>query len=342
MKILKGAIIGAGYFSQFHGDAWSRIKQVEIAAICDTDLEKAKVYAKNFGIRGVYSDLVEMLDTENPDFLDIVTPPATHHAIIRSAVSKGIHIICQKPLAETYEEAIEIRETINAGVRFMVHENWRFQPWYRELKSLILAGKIGKKIFQYTFRMRMGDGWGESAYLDRQPYFRKMPRLLMHETGVHFVDTFRYLEGEITEVYANLKTLNPLIEGEDAGVVFFQFKSGCTAMLDANRYNEPFYDNPRYTFGEMLIEGDQGSLFLHSNGQISLKSLGQPLIKLPFEPTKKGFCGDSVFTCQQHFINSLLDNSRFETEIHDYLKTLEVVEAIYNSHDKKTNICLNR
>jgi predicted dehydrogenase len=224
----------------------------------------------------------------------------------------------------------------------MVHENWRFQPWYREIKSLLKAGTIGKNIFQYTFRMRLGDGWGEHAYVDRQPYFRDMPRLLIHETGVHFVDTFRYLEGEISEVFANLRTLNPLIKGEDAGMVFFRFNSGCTALFDANRYNEPYYNNSRYTFGEMWVEGDQGSLFLQADGQISLKKLGQPVLKLPFKPTEKGFSGDSVFACQKHFVDSLLDNSPFETGIDDYIKTLQVVEAIYQSDQGKTNLYLNR
>jgi predicted dehydrogenase len=342
MKKLRGTIVGAGYFSQFHGEAWSRINQVEITAICDRNVEKARLYAKKYNIAGVYSELEEMLDVENPDFLDIVTHPVSHKAMILSAASRNVHIICQKPLAETFGEALEIREIIKgSGIRFMVHENWRFQPWYREIKKLIQAGSIGKKIFQYTFRMRQGDGWGENAYMDRQPYFRNMPRLLIHETGVHFVDTFRYLEGEINEVYANLKTLNPVIKGEDAGMVFFRFNSGCTALFDANRYNEPFYNNSRYTFGEMSVEGDHGSLFLHADGHISLKQLGQPILRLPFTPTENGFSGDSVFACQQHFVDRLADSLPFETEIENYLQTLRVVEAIYQSHHEKTNLILD-
>ncbi|MEX0883711.1 MAG: Gfo/Idh/MocA family oxidoreductase [Cyclobacteriaceae bacterium] len=343
MKKLKGVIVGAGYFSQFHGDAWSRMEGVEIAAVCDKDKQKARLYAKNFGIREVYADLETMLDKEKPDFLDIVTPPVTHKGIISMAVSKEINVICQKPLADTFKEAKEIRNMLKgSGIKFMVHENWRFQPWYREIKALIQEGKIGKKIFQYTFKMRLGDGWGEDAYLDRQPYFRNMPRLLIHETGVHFVDTFRYLEGEISEVYAHLKTLNPIIKGEDTGMVFLKFKSGATALFDANRYNEPFHNNVRYTFGEMLVEGNQGSLLLHSNGQISIKPLGQPEYYLPFKPTENGFSGDSVYACQKHFVNSLIDNVPMETGIDDYIKTLKVVEVIYQSHHEKTNLSLSR
>jgi len=343
MKKLKGVIVGAGYFSQFHGDAWSRMDTVEIKAIADKDIQKARLYAKNFKIPGVYADLETMLEREKPDFIDIVTPPVTHKTIIEIALSKGIHIICQKPLADTFKEAREIRKLVKAAdIRFMVHENWRFQPWYREIKSLINEGKIGKKIFQYTFKMRLGDGWGENAYLDRQPYFRTMPRLLIHETGVHFVDTFRFLEGEVSEVFANLKTLNPIIRGEDTGMVFFRFKSGCTALFDANRYNEPLHDNARFTFGEMLVEGDQGSIILHTNGEISIKPLGMPVYKLPFKPTETGFSGDSVFACQEHFINGIINRTPFETGIEDYLKTLKVVEAIYQSNSRKTNFPISQ
>ena len=60
------------------------------------------------------------------------------------------------------------------------------------------------------------DGWGERAYLDRQPFFRDYPRLLIYETGIHFIDTFRYLLGEVAHVHAHIKRLNPVIKGEQS------------------------------------------------------------------------------------------------------------------------------
>ena len=79
---------------------------------------------------------------------------------------------------------------------------------------------------------------GSGAYLDRQPYFRIMPRLLVFETGVHFVDVFRYLVGEVRQVYAALRRRNAVIAGEDAGLVLFEFDDGATGIWDASRYNE--------------------------------------------------------------------------------------------------------
>jgi predicted dehydrogenase len=65
----------------------------------------------------------------------------------------------------------------------MVHENFRFQPWHREIKRLLVQDSIGDRLHSLTFRSRPGDGWGERAYLDRQPYFRDMPRFLIY---LHF------------------------------------------------------------------------------------------------------------------------------------------------------------
>src|SRR3712207_387202 len=108
--------------------------------------------------------------------------------------------------------------------------------------------------------MRPGDGQGPSAYLDRQPYFQRMPRFLIHETGIHMIDVFRFLMGEITGVFAHLRRLNPAIAGEDSGHVTFGFASGAAGMLDGNRLLDFPADNPRLTMGETLIEGSDGSL----------------------------------------------------------------------------------
>src|SRR5437016_8547560 len=191
-----------------------------------------------YGISRYYADWREMMDRERPDFVDLITPPDTHEEMCGFAAARGIHIVCQKPLAPAFEASRRIVENAKAaGVRFMVHENWRWQPWYRKIKATQTAGTLGEFTHLY-FRMRTGDGWGERAYLDRQPFFRDYPRLLVYETGVHFIDTFRYLLGEVIDVYSHLRRLNPAIRGEDAGLLLLRFESGATAIWDANRYNE--------------------------------------------------------------------------------------------------------
>ncbi len=341
MNKLRGAAVGAGYFSQFHYDAWSRIDAVEMIAVCDLDRSQAEQAAAKYGIAHCYTDFAEMLDAQRPDFVDIITRPDSHLTLTRAAAERGIAVMCQKPLAPTLEESRQLVETANtAGVRLMVHENFRFQPWYRTIKQLLSEHAIGDRLHTLSFRARMGDGWQQDAYLARQPYFREMPRFLIYETGVHFIDTFRYLAGDITAVFAKLRQLNSEIAGEDTGIVLFDFASGAQGVWDANRYNETNAADPRYTFGEFLVEANGGSLRLYPDGRLTQQSLGEDEREISYEHERGNFASDCVYQTQQHFVKALLDGEPFETSGDDYLRTLCVQEAIYESAAKGQPVSL--
>ncbi|CAN5863547.1 Gfo/Idh/MocA family oxidoreductase [soil metagenome] len=328
---LRGVALGSGYFAPFQFEAWTRIPGVEISAVYNRTEEKARAIMARYGVPRYYSDWREMIDVERPDFVDIITPPETHEEMCAYAAARGVHIICQKPLAPTLESSRRIVETAGAaGVRFMVHENFRWQPWYRAIKSVQIDEVIGE-FTHVHFLMRMGDGWGEDAYLARQPFFREYPRLLVYETGVHFIDTFRYLLGEVTSVHAHLRRLNPVIRGEDAGHVCLTFASGATAIWDANRYNEVEAASPRFTFGHLRIDGTGGHLTMDTESTIRVKPLGRPGADLPYVRENRNFAGDCVFALQRHFIDCMTSGAEFESNGTDYLKTIEVVEAAYES-----------
>jgi len=342
MKRLRGVGVGAGYFGQFQYEAWSRIPEVEIAALCDRDQQRAATTAERFRIPRTYADYREMLDIERPDFVDVITLPDAHAEICAAAAEKGIPMICQKPLAPTFIEARRIVERAEAaGVRLMVHENFRFQPWHREIKRLLAAGAIGDRLHSLTFRSRPGDGWPADAYLSRQPYFRQMPRLLVHETGVHFIDTFRYLAGEIERVYCLLRKLNAAIAGEDCGLLIFEFTGGAVGMWDANRYNESNFADPRYTFGEFLVEGNGGTIRLYGDGRLTIQPLGKSEQDHQYVHTRQGPGGDSVYITQRHFVERLLDGQPFETGGAAYLRTLAVQEACYASAAQREPVKVN-
>ncbi len=328
---LRGVGIGAGYFSQYHYEAWRRIPEAQIVALHDRDQAKAAAAAHQYGIPRTYASVAEMLDQEQPDFVDIITPPPTHLDFVRAAASRGIHIICQKPLAPTYAECAELVETARtARVRLLIHENFRWQPWYRELKRLLDAGVLGEP-FSLYFRARPGDGWREDAYLARQPFFRDYPRLLVYETGIHFIDTFRYLLGEIETVYARLRRLNPLIRGEDSGQIVLGFASGATAIWDANRYNENEARDPRLTFGEMRLDAGKGHLELDNDGGLAIKPLGAASYRHAYTFERRGFGGDCVYALQRHFADRMLDGAPFAVPPEDYLKSVQAMEACYAS-----------
>lgn len=332
MAQLRGVAVGAGYFSHFQYDAWDRIPEVRITAVCNRNAERAAAVMEKWRIPNHYTDYREMLEQEKPDFVDIITPPPTHLEMCKIAADMGIHIMCQKPLAPTFVEAKAIVDAMKkSSIRFMVHENWRFQPWHREIKKLLGDNAIGGKLHSLNFRMRMGDGWGEHAYIPRQPYFREYPQLLVYETGVHFIDTFRYLAGEIRQVFAILRRLNPVIAGEDCGIVVFEFESGAVGIWDANRYNENNFEDPRYTFGEFLVEGDGGCIRLASNGSLTIQPLGEEERPHEYKHQNINFSGDCCYNTQRHFIDRMIDGEPFETNGPEYLRTLAVQDAVYKS-----------
>jgi len=330
---LRGLCLGAGYFSRFQYEAWQRISEVEIVGVVNRDVTKAREVAARHGIPAAHAwnELGAVLDRTQLDFIDIITPPETHLEAVRLAAARGIAIICQKPLAPTWDECVAVVETARcAGVRFMVHENFRWQPWYREMRRLLDAGTLGE-LFTINIRMRMGDGWQPDAYLARQPFFRTYPRLFVYETGVHFLDTFRYLGGEISTVYTRLQKRNTAIKGEDAAQIVCGFASGATAILDASRYNEADTANPRYTFGLVRLDGSKGHLELDLEGNLTLKLLGQPSRVLDYPHTREGFAGDCVYAIQRHFVDRMADGAPFENTGEDYLKSTALMEACYRS-----------
>ncbi len=332
-KKLKGVCVGAGYFSRFHYEAWARIPEVAIVAICNRSTDKAQEIADEHEIPRVTSigDFEKVLCEEKPDFVDIITPPETHLELCQIAARQGVDIICQKPLAPTYEETVELAALAQkSSGRFMIHENWRWQPWYRELKRVIEAGTLGE-IYHFSMQTRLGDGWGEDAYLARQPFFRDYPRLFTFETEVHFLDTFRFLFGEMKSIYARTGRRNPVIKGEDSALIVCEMENGITAMLDANRYNECEADDPRYTFGKFRIEGNTGHLEMNEEGHMQIKLLGQPSVAHAYEHEKRQFAGDCVHALQQHFVTSVFNDTPFESTAEDYLKSVQLVEQAYRS-----------
>jgi predicted dehydrogenase len=336
MTRLRVASIGAGYFSQFHHDAWSRMADVELVAVCDQDAVNAADFAQRYGAAKSYTDAAAMLDAEKPDLLDIVTPPASHLDLIRLAAERRIDTICQKAFCRNLAEAraaADLAET--AGIRLVVHENFRFQPWYAVIKDRVDRGELGE-IYQIAFRLRPGDGQGPRAYLDRQPYFQTMQRFLVHETAIHFIDTFRFLLGEYKSVFADLRRLNPAIAGEDSGLLIFEHTSGARSVFDGNRLVDHAAENRRLTMGEMLIEGSRGVLRLDGNGRLYQRALGESIERdVAYDWIKGPVSGDSVMRLQRHVVDAIRGSGALVNTARDYLRCLEIEEAVYRSASER-------
>jgi len=332
MTGLRVATAGTGFFSRFHYEAWGRIEDVSLVALYNRDEANRARAAAEWGVPATHGDFAEMLDQSQPDLVDIITPPVTHLDFIRIAAARGVPMVCQKPFCRDLgeaEEAVKIAEA--AGVLLVVHENFRFQPWYGEARRLLDAGALGDP-YQVSFRLRPGDGQGRRAYLDRQPYFQTMERFLVHETAIHLIDTFRYLMGEATAVFAQLRRLNQTIAGEDAGIIHLDFDSGARGLFDGNRLADHAAQNTRLTMGEMLLEGSAATLRLDGDGRLWLRRHGETdEAQVDFDWSDAGFGGDCVYRLQRHVVDHLTRATPLMNTAREYLTNLRIERAVYES-----------
>ena len=334
---LQGVMIGAGFFAGLQAEAWRRISGAEIVAVADPLAERAQAFAAQWNIPRVYADTEAMLAAERPDFVDIVTRPDARLSLVRLAAARGIHVICQKPMASTWEECLAMVETCRAaGVHLLMHENWRWQPWYREIKKLLDAGVVGA-VFHAGFQMRTGDGRGEEPYAV-QPYFRQMERLLIYETAVHFLDTFRFLLGEITSVFCQTGRINSAIAGEDYAVVQLSFAGGARGLLDCNRIAGPL--PAPVAFGALTLEGERGAIRMTPDGALWLAEYDKLEVRHEYSIPAEGYKGDAIKATQEHLLDCLLTGKHCESEGEDYLKTVAAVFACYESAESGRSVAL--
>lgn len=335
MKKPRVAVIGAGYFGRFHHEAWSRMPEVDCAASVDLDLKAAETAASDFGFEKAYPTLEAMLSEIQPNIIDITAPPAMHFDLIKQAAKTGAAIQCQKPFCTSLSEARKAVDFITANnLTVSIHENFRFQPWHRQIKSIVETGKLGE-IYQATFYLRPGDGQGPDAYLDRQPYFQKMERFLIHETAIHQIDLFRFLFGEPVTVFASLIRLNPVIAGEDAGMIILDYANGLRTVFDGNRLVDHKAENTRRTMGEFRIEGSEGTLNLDGDARITVRWHGsQEEVEHSYDWNDNLFGGDCVYNTNRAFLQHVLTNQPLENSAAAYLRNLEIEDAVYLSNEQ--------
>jgi predicted dehydrogenase len=340
-KNLKIVAVGAGYFSQFHYEAWQRVKGAELVGNCNRHIEAAMEIGNRYDIPQQSSNLAQLIEQTQPDIVDIITPPHTHLQQLEIVCEAGVDAIIQKPFGESLAQAQQLTTMAEkAGIKLIVHENFRFMPWYRKIKQLLDANLLGQ-LLNVQFNLRPGDGQGPEAYLTRQPYFQQMEKFLVHETAIHLVDTFRYLFGEVEHVYASLRKCNPAIAGEDSGLIVFDLVGQLQAVFDGNRLLDHKAENKRTTMGEMLIEGSQASLRLDGDANIFLRNFGDNNEqKIDYSWQAQNFGGDCVYQLIEHVVAHYQQGTELENLAHQYLRNIEIENAIYQSHQQHQRVSI--
>jgi D-apiose dehydrogenase len=212
-----------------------------------------------------------------------------------------------------------------------VHENWRWQAWFRMAHQMIARGDIGAPI-GYGFRTRTRDGMGDEPY-PKQPYFRQLRRLLIDEALVHHIDTARFLFGDIASVYAQASRRNPNVIAEDQAILVLTHEAAVHGWIDGHRFLDPLPDGP--AMGDAFFEGESGTISIPATGDIYRDGV------LAWKnDVTVGYRGDSVRSTQAHFITCLLNGSSFESGGREYLRTFGAVEAAYRSLSESRTVAL--
>jgi predicted dehydrogenase len=159
-----------------------------------------------------------------------------------------------------------------------------------------------------------------------------MARFLVHETAIHWIDTFRFLLGEVEAVTARLRRMNPAIAGEDAGYIVFEFASGATGLFDGNRLNDHVAADPRRTMGEMWLEGSAGVLRLDGDARLFWKPHHGEERAHDYDRGVDMTAADACHALQQHVVDHLRSGSPAENAGRTYLANLRVQEAVYRSN----------
>ncbi|MDI4645144.1 Gfo/Idh/MocA family protein [Cohnella hashimotonis] len=338
MKNWRIGLIGTGWWSDKHLQAWSRIPNAEIAALCNRSPEKlaAKAEAYRVPASRLYRTVDEMLERADIDVVDIVTGPETHLEMVKKATAAGKHILCQKPFAPTLAEAEEmVRLADKAGVRLMVTENWRWLQPFQLIKSFIDNEELG---LLRTARYYHTDFYTPRMTPDAelpQPFFRSMPKLLFYEMGVHWFDTWRFLFGTPDRLYAETARISPFISGEDSGIVVLGYDN-FYGYLDASWATRQQLDRELGVrvgpvhLERLVIEGDRGTLKLHTSGKITIVSEDGSKERVVAERTELDQ-DESHFRLQSHFINCLNTGHPFQTSGAHNLITLRLAFGVYES-----------
>jgi D-apiose dehydrogenase len=330
MAVLRGALIGCGFFAINHLHGWRDAKGAEIVAICDPSADRLHRAGEQFGIAARYADAADMLARETLDFVDIATTAASHRALAELAASHGLAVVCQKPFAPRLADAKAIVAACDrAGVALMVHENFRWQSPMQKVKTILDAGDIGEVFWgRVSFR---------SAYdvFSGQPYLAEGERFIVEDLGIHALDIARFLFGDVLNVSARIKRVNPNIKGEDVATMLLDHGQGVASVVDCSYATHSEQD----LFPQTLLEvdGSKGSLRLGANYQLVLTANGKTA-KLDVSPPLLPWASrpwhniqESVALIQQHWVDCLARGVVPQTSGHDNLKTLALVEAVYQS-----------
>lgn len=328
MEKLKLAVVGGGIYGKNHLDCFKANPRVELVAICDLNEELAKKRAEEYGIK-YYTSADEMFEKEDLDAISVATSDPYHKDPTLAAIKHGKHVLVEKPLATTSEDAYEIIEAASkANVRVMVDYHKRWDPASIALKNKLNDPKTGAPIRGYMLM--------DNTYDVATNWFTWSAKSSpVHFVGTHCIDIIRFfMDCEVTQVYAVghkglLKARG--VDTFDSCTAILTFENGCTwtvenawilpngfAKNDDGRMelicaNEMIrVDNQRR--GVEYFDDQKG----HTPNIYFMQEYQGKLIGFGYDPMNE-------------FVDCILDNKPFRAGLKDGLEAELIAEAIHKS-----------
>lgn len=243
------AIVGCGHIAKKHAEAIKNAPGAKLVAVCDTVPSNMTFYIEEYGAKG-YQSYDELLLDHNIDVVNICTPSGTHAPLTIKAANAKKHVIVEKPIALTVEDASSMIEACeeNSVKLSVLHPN-RFRPAMIKLKKAMDKGKFGK-LSHANATVR----WNRNQeYYDQAPWrgTKSLDGGVLMNQAIHNLDLLVWVMGDVEEVYSMAATRLRHIEAEDVSTGLVKFKNGSLGVIEAATTIYPKnYEESLSVFGE--------------------------------------------------------------------------------------------
>jgi len=246
------ALVGCGRISGNHFDAMQKVDGLRLSAVADIDEARASAAGAAHGVPW-YTNYADMLKHADADIVSICTPSGLHSIQGVSAARAGKHVITEKPMSITLEQAdVLVQACDDAGVRLFVVKQNRLNPSVQLLKRAIDKGRFGR-IYLANTTVR----WNRpQEYYDAAPWrgtWEFDGGAFMNQAS-HYVDLIQWLVGPVESVVAKTATQARRIEAEDSGIAVLKFRNGALGVIEVN-----VLTYPRNWEGSIAIVGERGT-----------------------------------------------------------------------------------
>lgn len=343
MTKIRVAVIGCGSIAKHrHLIEYNNNPHVEIVAVCDINEARVKETAEKYHAKA-YTSYEALLESENIDAVSVCLPNYLHAPVSIAALNAGAHVLCEKPMATSREEAEQMIEAAERNnKKLMIGHNQRFVSSHQKARKLIEQGEVGKI---YSFRTSFGHGGPEGWSADGADswFFKKDQAFIgaMGDLGVHKADLLRYLLGEeFVEVGAFVETnAKENIDVDDNATLILKTTSGIVGTLAASWAYTAKEDNSTILYGEnatLRLEDDpEYSLIVqYNNGEVVKYELDG------IQSNEDG--GQTTSHTIDHFVESILHDTNPLIDGEEGKKSLQVILGALESVETKRIISLEK